>query len=324
MLNLNFKTIYELAVMSYNVYHPIDSIRKGMCTRNWIDLHNTTVKDLSIQNNSLRMYMFSKDDQHVIAIKGTTMYWGDFNNNESLNKTDNENTKGESENKENVKGENESVKNSENNAFSSAYNDKYNDNLFFSCCYYKNSLFETCDKCNKGTRTDDCCVDCYKDTLDFELNYLNISIGIIENLKGEMDIQNANVIFTGHSLGGAIASYLGLYYDKPAVGFQSPGDLNYASRVLDKTFTDDIYHFGHDADPLFLGDCGKLCSSFGYQIDTKCHVGNTCMYKAKEKLNYTESILNHRIDYIIKHVIPHWQDPDHFPECKMEQCEDKC
>lgn len=46
---------------------------------------------------------------------------------------------------------------------------------------------------------------------------------------------------------------------------------------------------------------------------TKCHSGYTCTYNAKEKLGYTESILNHRIDSIIKNIIPHWEND--FPEC---------
>lgn len=55
-------------------------------------------------------------------------------------------------------------------------------------------------------------------------------------------------------------------------------------------------------------------------MDAKCHVGNTCLFKAKEKLGYTESILNHRIDYVIKHVIPNWETD--FPECIKQDCVD--
>ena len=54
---------------------------------------------------------------------------------------------------------------------------------------------------------------------------------------------------------------------------------------------------------------------------TKCHSGYTCTYNAKEKLGYTESILNHRIDSIIKNIIPHWEND--FPECvQNKDCSD--
>lgn len=62
-----------------------------------------------------------------------------------------------------------------------------------------------------------------------------------------------------------------------------------------------------------MGTCGNTCWTFGYNIYTKCHSGYTCTYNAKEKLGYTESILNHRIDSIIKNIIPHWEND--FPEC---------
>ena len=288
---LNFRLLYDLAAMSYNVYNSISKIQLNACTSEWIDIPNTQVRDLSVANDSLRMYLFSNNNSHTVAIKGTTMFWG-LAQNASFDQ----------------------------HTYSSAHNDKYNDNLFYSCCYYKkSSIFEDCKKCETSTdSTDTCCIDCYKDTLDFELNYFRIAVGIIENLKKELDFDNSDIIFTGHSLGGTIASYLGLYYNKTAVGFESPGDKHYANLVGFNEKRDNIYHYGHDADPLFLGDCGSLCTSLGYHVDTKCHVGNTCLYKAKEKLGNTESILNHRIDYIIKHIIPHWEND--LPECIQEEC----
>lgn len=69
----------------------------------------------------------------------------------------------------------------------------------------------------------------------------------------------ATIWLTGHSLGGAIASLVGQTFGLPAVSFESPGDQLAAQRLhLPRppgAIKMPIYHFGHTADPIFIGVC---------------------------------------------------------------------
>jgi lipase ATG15 len=249
---LTFEFIYDLAAMSFNTYNPITSSVPNTCTTKWIDVSLNNVRDISIMNDSLRAYLFSNENytENVIAIKGTTMYWGLVY---AENKTETD----------------------DQHIYSSAYNDKYNDNLFFSCCYHKqSSLFEACDKCDQTKNDKVCCKDCYNDTMTFELNYFTIGINIVENVKQTIDFNNENVsiTFTGHSLGGAVASYLGLYYDKVAVAFEAPGDKHYADLIglTNSGKINKIYQAmkeeSLDADTLLMKS-GLNAKDFGDQIE---------------------------------------------------------
>ena len=190
-------------------------------------------------------------------------------------------------------------------------NDRYNDNMFFSCCYYKQSnLFK--DACDIVTPDHVCSKTCYEKPT---FNYLSV----LDTLKFKV---TDDVIFTGHSLGGMLATYLAIKYDKPAVTFETPGTKHYLD-AISLTYThavDKIFHFGHTADPIFMGRCNlrtSLCYIAGYVLRTKCHVGNTCIYDD----NTRPSILKHRMSYIINTLIPQWET--NFPECKIDtSCRD--
>ena len=306
--NTFYKLIYDLAIMSNNVYTYINQ-------SNWIDLPNYTVKDITNDNNTIKSFIFYNKETNVISFKGTTTIIG-LQEGGNLQTPD---------------------------PLSSTFADKFNDNLYFSCCFYKQSnLFNDLhcetggtstvdDVSQQGTSTDQqatstdqqgkhsCSKSCYQNSTSFSLNYINIAKDIIEKVKKE-DIDFKNVIFTGHSLGGTIATIMGIMYNKTSIAFQSPGDKHYL-HLIGLQAHKNTYHFGHDADPLFMGTCGNTCWTFGYNVYTKCHSGYTCLYNAKEKLGYTESILNHRIDSIIKNVLPHWEND--FPECiKDTNCVD--
>ena len=294
--NINYEMVYDLAAMSRNVYYNLNDNR-------WMNVSLPQVFDISINNDTVKSYLFTNMDRsiNVISFKGTSLYW-------LLQEKEQEKEK-----------EQELMV----NITSTSRNDKANDNLYFSCCFYKhNNIFSECKDCD-GTSQEplSCCKSCYKTSTMYELNYMNIADTIIQNVRQHVDFDNSIVIFTGHSLGGTLASMMGLMYNKLTVAFQSPGDKHYIDLIgLGDRNSDHIYHFGHDADPLFVGNCGKTCSGLGYYVDAKCHVGNTCLFKAKEKLGYTESILNHRIDYVMKHIIPNWQSD--FPECVKQDCTD--
>lgn len=314
-IDINYNTIYALANMSYNVYLDINDTNKH-------EVNLINVQNISLSDDAVKAYLFSNEDYsiNVISIKGTSLYWL-YNNFENMTTKINDNDNRKIDNEINIK--------------SSGYNDKYNDNLFLSCCFYKeNSIFKNfCENdINKTLITmnniknvldqKSCSKKCYEESLNLELNYFNIGKKIVDNIKTNIikNFDNTNIIFTGHSLGGVLATMLGLYYNKPVVTFETPGELHYIKmsnmfkQPLDKV--SNIYHFGHNADPIFIGDCGYTCSVAGYSVDTKCHIGYTCMYDAKGKLGFSESILNHRMDYVINNVIgPKWNSD--FPECKL-------
>ena len=78
-------------------------------------------------------------------------------------------------------------------------------------------------------------------------------------------------------MGGAISTLMGLTYGIPAVAFQAPGDLLPARRLrlplppgIDFNNLP-IFHVGHIADPIFLGEFQGVSSSCylaGYAMET--------------------------------------------------------
>lgn len=295
-----YNLVYDMAKMSRNVYYKL----KG---DTFLNVTLPEVYDISIDNDTVRSYLFTNKDRdiNVIAFKGTSLPWFSYKTDEAYN------------NCENI------VETFEDDlsTFSTSANDKANDNLYFSCCFYKhNTFFGTCENCTD--KDNSCCKSCYTSSTLHQLNYINIAKTIVDNTKNYIDFDNSIVIFTGHSLGGTLASMMGLIYNKVAISFESPGDENYVKLIgLGNENFNNIYHFGHNADPLFTGNCGKTCSTVGYYVDTKCHVGNTCSFNSKDKLGYSTSIFKHRIDYVINNIIPYWETD--FPECiELSNCTD--
>ena len=293
---LKYETVYELAKMSNNVYYSIES-------NHWLNTTLDIVENRTIENDTVKAYLFTNDekDKIVISFKGTSVYWTSLHTQNTL-----------------IPDQNSVLQNEhETCTLSTSGNDKYNDNLFFSCCFYKqSSLFKVCDGC-QGLENSECCGKCYGSSVEYDRNYINMVRKIIDNAKIDYDFDKVDVYFTGHSLGGMLASIASIIYDKPAVTFETPGDIHYIKRSgLNDKGSNKIYHFGHNGDPLFIGTCGSTCSMVGYNINTKCHSGFTCLYDAKKKLGYTESVFNHRIEYIIKNVIPQWEND--FPECIID------
>lgn len=252
-------------------------------------------EDISRDNWSVRAYLFSNDDfsVNVIGIKGTSLAFTGGNY---------------------------------------SWSDKLSDNMLFSCCFYKETnLFR--DRCvSDRTLGKTCSESCYKDSMSWDTNYLSIARSIIETLKASdiIDFQDSQVIFTGHSLGGVVASYLGLTYDKLTVTFEAPGDHHYFQRagiLRSSSFNaNKIYHFGHDADPIFKGTChGKTswCYLGGYIMKTKCHIGWTCEYPVQKVLGIRESIFTHRLGYVIQNVLKRDEWNKTLPPCyQKRECRD--
>ena len=290
--DINYQNVYNLAAMSYNVYTSHDK---------WYDVGFDKYIDASLDNDTVQAFLFSSDDSkiNVIAIKGTSIYWSTTQ--------------------------------------STVYNDKYNDNMFFSCCYYKESNMFDNNVCKCEKNASDCSIlrpftskycykRCYENTTTFDQNYLNIGKKLVDSVKGMIDFENTQVIFTGHSLGGVVATMLGVLEDKYVVTFESPGEKHYLKLIGMKyqEMEDKVYHFGHNADVIFTGKCnGRLswCYLGGYVMYTKCHIGNICEYDSIRELNMKESIFTHKIKYVINNVIKKWNGK--LPKCvKDETCED--
>lgn len=189
-LNMNYDNILELAKMANNVYINNDDTR-------WMNVSLEEVYDMSIKNDSLKVYLFRGGGTNVIAIKGTSLYWS---LEEEICKP------------EDINGDI--------NVLSTYYNDKYNDNLYFSCCYYKESnLFSKCESCQEEKRGE-CCKECYKKSENADDNYLKVGSEIVENIKRDVNFDREEVLFVGHSLGGGVASLLAVKYNKVGVAFQ--------------------------------------------------------------------------------------------------------
>jgi len=270
---INYSNIKNLLLMTYNTYLERDN-------SNWENIPYNTTFNI---NNSIKGYIFTdiNSNINIIALKGTTLWEG------SPSKIENFNSK----------------------------SDQFNDNLFYSCCYYKqSSIFNNMCSSNL-TKSKECSKKCYYESSNFDLNYIKIGIDIVENIKKIINFNNTKVIFTGHSLGAGIATYLALKYNKEAITFQGPGEKHYLDLIsnFSTNSQNKIYHFGHNADSIMMGNCGNLCWLFGYNINTKCHIGHTCIYKAKEKLGISEGINSHRLKYIIDYILPHWEYD--MPEC---------
>ena len=187
--------------------------------------------------------------------------------------------------------------------------------MFFSCCYYKQSK-EYTDYLNNTVCYRDsekiCNTSCYLESNKIILNYINIISDIIENIRKDVNFEKEIVIFTGHSLGSFLANIMGMKYNKQVIGFDGPGSRHYVNLSGIEGDTSQIYNFGHTADSIMHGDC-KICHTLGYNLDTECHIGFTCMYDSKKKLGYFDGIRYHQLKWIIDYILPYWEND--FPEC---------
>lgn len=135
--------------------------------------------------------------------------------------------------------------------------DKINDNMLFSCCCARISRAwsPVCD-CYQGNdyKCESRCLQ--KNIQNTELYYDN-ALNIIEEVQ--KTYKNSTIWITGHSLGGAVASLVGLTYGIPTVTFEIPGDRLASLRLhlphgpAAKNMP--LWHFGHTADPIFVGVC---------------------------------------------------------------------
>jgi lipase ATG15 len=206
-------------------------------------------------------------------------------------------------------------------------NDKENDNLFFSCCCgQQGSTFarQVCD-CAQDTYT--CNISCLKKSLTKENRYYAAARYLYANVT-EL-YPDANIWLSGHSLGGSVSAMLGLTYGVPAITFQAVPDALPANRLglpippgvdPDRPGQRDYtgaFHFGQNADPIFMGTCNGAtasCAYAGYALESACHTGRECVWDVVAVNGTRVSVTTHRIIWVIANVIKMWQT---VPECKF-------
>ncbi|KAK6332223.1 putative lipase atg15 [Orbilia javanica] len=274
------ETVLNLAKMSANAYVHIPA------TEDWRDVGTPWNKSAGFgwENDGLRGHIFldDKNSTVIISIKGTSVaiFYG-------------EDTK---------------------------TNDKVNDNLFFSCCCARVSAFwnTVCD-CYTGTYS--CSNPCLSSALKAENRYYRAALNLYYNITSLYP--DAQVWLVGHSLGGAVSSLLGLTYGLPVVTFEAPPEALAASRLgipraPSELSQDGVYHFGNNADPIYMGVCNgvtSFCSIGGYAMETKCHTGSLCLYDVVNDLGWRINGNSHRIKTVIDEVMPKY---DHVPKCIPE------
>ncbi|EGC48577.1 conserved hypothetical protein [Histoplasma capsulatum var. duboisii H88] len=204
-------------------------------------------------------------------------------------------------------------------------NDKVNDNLFFSCCCAQGGHYfwrQVCD-CYSSTYT--CNTACVRKALRQENRYYRAALNLYSNITAMYP--QSNIWVTGHSLGGAVSSLLGMTYGLPVVTFEAVPEALPASRLglppppgtdpsspQARNYTG-AYHFGHTADPIYMGTCNgatSVCTLGGYAMESSCHTGQLCTYDTVEDFGWRVGIGTHRIHEVITDVIERYND---VPTC---------
>jgi lipase ATG15 len=212
-------------------------------------------------------------------------------------------------------------------------NDKVNDNLFFSCCCAQQGQWSWHQVCNCATSTYSCNNTCVVEALYDEHRYYTAAKELYSNVT---ELYPDSIIWlVGHSLGGAVASLLGLTYGHPAITFEAVPDALPAGRlglpvppgadpnVPQARENTGSFHFGHTADPIYIGTCNgatATCSFAGYAMESACHTGRECVYDVVADKGWRVGIGTHKIRAVIHDVIMKY---DTVPECKFTpECRD--
>lgn len=212
-------------------------------------------------------------------------------------------------------------------------NDKINDNLFASCCCAQQGVITWLQVCDCATSAFTCNRTCVVQALLNESRYYSAARNLYTNVS--QDYPTSNIWLVGHSLGGAVSSLLGLTYGLPTVTFEAVPEALAAARLGLPQPPDSLYgahqsrsmtgayHFGHTADPIYMGACNggfSFCSMAGYAFESQCHTGQRCVYDVVGDKGWRLSIRTHGIRGVIDNVI---KDYDETPECAAEpECQD--
>ncbi|PAV16217.1 alpha beta-hydrolase [Pyrrhoderma noxium] len=183
--------------------------------------------------------------------------------------------------------------------------DKLNDNLLFSCCCAKVDWTWTpvCD-CHRGGWK--CNIDCLQNELTEESLFYPIGTNLYYNLT--YMYPDSNIWIIGHSLGGALASLLGVTFGAPVVAFESPGEKMASERLhLPRPpSTHHVTHVYHTADPIAMGTCNGVfssCALGGYAMESRCHLGKSVVYDTISNLSWSSDVRTHTIKTVIEKLL---------------------
>jgi putative lipase involved disintegration of autophagic bodies len=125
---------------------------------------------------------------------------------------------------------------------------------------------------------------------------------------------NSRIWLTGHSLGGSLASLLGVTFGAPTVAFEAPGEKLAAQRLHlpSAPSSQHVTHIYHTADPIPQGVCtgvASTCALGGYALETGCHLGRVLRYDTVTHSNWTVDIRTHGIAVIVERLLAEDWDP---------------
>ncbi|EGE01068.1 hypothetical protein TEQG_00122 [Trichophyton equinum CBS 127.97] len=207
-------------------------------------------------------------------------------------------------------------------------NDKINDNLFFSCCCGQGGQYFWRQVCDCYTTTYTCNITCVASSLRSENRYYRAALDLFANVT-EL-YPTSNVWITGHSLGGAVSSMLGRTYGLPAVTFEAVPEALPISRLgipvppggdphtPDADYSG-AFHFGHTADPVYMGSCNgatSICTLGGYAMESVCFTGKRCVYDTVQDFGWRVAIGTHRIVNVINDVLKKYKT---VPSCQPDK-----
>ncbi|CAO2658230.1 Nn.00g059530.m01.CDS01 [Neocucurbitaria sp. VM-36] len=201
-------------------------------------------------------------------------------------------------------------------------NDKINDNLFFSCCCGQGGQYLWRQVCDCQTSAYTCNSTCLVTALRNKNRYYYAAQDLYHNVTALYP--DAEVWMAGHSLGGAVSSFLSLTFGHPAVTFEAVPEAMPASRLglpvppghqigsLQKREFTGGFHFGHTADPVYMGTCNQatsVCTFGGYAMQSVCHTGQKCVYDTVKDFGWRVGIGTHKIVEVIRDVIMKYDQP---------------
>ena len=212
-------------------------------------------------------------------------------------------------------------------------NDKVNDNLFFGCCCGQGGQYLWHQVCDCMTSAYTCNQTCLVKALRNENRYYAKSIELYGNVTEVYP--DSNIWLAGHSLGGSTSALLGLTFGLPVTTFEAPGDALAAARLglpspptahasapQTRKYTGAV-HFGHTADPIFMGSCNaatSACTLGGYSMQTECHTGCVSRYDTVGDKQWRVGAGYHKIRSVIHDVIEAYPE---VPQCiSDEECVD--
>ncbi|KAE9401087.1 alpha/beta-hydrolase [Gymnopus androsaceus JB14] len=216
--------------------------------------------------------------------------------------------------------------------------DKLNDNLLFSCCCARvGPTWSTVCGCYEGGNK--CDSTCVENALIEESLFYPVGINLYNNIT--YMYPNANIWVIGHSLGGSLASLVGLTFGAPVIAFEAPAEM-LASRRLhlpSPPSTQHITHVFNTADPIPMGVCNGVastCATAGFAMETRCHRGKIMRYDTVGKLGWRVGLQNHPISTVIEYLLMEdWEKPDEItgapgretpelvdedPDCPAQEC----